>query len=137
MFQNDDRNGVRWGQVDFNKWFISACALLGLVKDRKRAPAFKVLRARVNMQLKEAALKLENPGVSDRLKAQFDFEYSQFVDTVKEWQQLQVERMQEQKQKLAERLEAETATLTSRYRELERSLKLQHKRLALLTAAVT
>ena len=64
-----------------------------------------------------------------------DLEYQQYVDTVKEWQQLQLERMQLHRQKLAERIEAETAMLAARYRELERSLKLQHKRLALLTAA--
>jgi stearoyl-CoA desaturase (delta-9 desaturase) len=109
---------------------------MGLARDRKRAPAFKVLRARLDMQFKEAAKKLERPGVSQRLIAQFDFEYSQFKETVLEWQSLQMERMQAQRQKLAERIGAETASLTARYRELERSLKLQHKRLALLTAAV-
>jgi stearoyl-CoA desaturase (delta-9 desaturase) len=136
LFQADYRCGIRWYHLDINKWFISACALLGLAKNRKRAPMFKVLRARLNMQFKEAAAKLEQPGVSARLKAQFDFEYQQYVDIVKEWQQLQMERMQLHKQKLAERFEAETASLTAQYRELERSLKLQHKRLALLTASV-
>ena len=136
LFQSDYRCGIRWWHLDINKWFISTCALLGLVKGRKRAPMFKVLRARVNMDLKRARQKLEQPGVSDRLKAQFDFEYHQYIDTVKEWQHLQMERMQLHKQKLAERIEAETASLTARYRELEQSLKLQHKRLALLTAAV-
>ena len=136
LFQNDYRCGIRWWHLDINKWFISTCALLGLARDRKRAPAFKVLRARLDMQFKEAARRLEKPGVSQKLKAQFDFEYSQFMDTVREWQSLQMERMQAQRQKLAERFEAETASLTARYRELESSLKLQRKRLALLTAAV-
>jgi stearoyl-CoA desaturase (delta-9 desaturase) len=136
LFQNDYRCGHRWWHLDINKWFISTCALLGLVSDRKRAPAIKVLRARLDMQFKEAARRLERPGVSARLKAQFDFEYDQFMDTIREWQALQMERMQTQRQKLAERFEAETASLTARYRELEAALKLQHKRLALLTAAV-
>ena len=136
LFQADYRCGIRWYHLDINKWFISTCALLGLAKNRKRAPMFKVLRARLNMQFKEAAAKLEQPGVSARLKAQFDFEYQQYVDIVREWQQLQMEKVQLHKQKLAERIEAETSSLTARYRELERSLKLQHKRLALLTASV-
>ena len=134
LFQNDYRCGIRWWHLDINKWFISTCALLGLVSDRKRAPAIKVLRARLDMQFKEAARRLEKPGVSARLKAQFDFEYDQFMDTIREWQALQMERMQTQRQKLAERLEAETASLAARYRELEAALKLQHKRLAMLTA---
>ena len=136
LFQNDYRCGIRWWHLDINKWFISTCALLGLVRNRKRAPTFKVLRARLNMDFKRAARKLEQPGVSARLKAQFDFEYAQFMDTVKEWQQLQMERVQAHRKRLAERFEAETSALTVRYRELERSLKLQHKRLALLTAHV-
>jgi hypothetical protein len=47
-----------------------------------------------------------------------------------------MERVQQGKQRLAERFESETASLTARYRELEKSLKLQHKRLAMLTAQV-
>jgi stearoyl-CoA desaturase (delta-9 desaturase) len=136
LFQNDYRCGIRWWHLDINKWFISTCALLGLVKNRKRAPAFKVLRARLSMEFKKAARKLERPGVSARLKAQFDFEYAQFMDTVKEWQQLQMERVQAHRKRLAERIGAETNALADRYRELERSLKLQRKRLALLTAHV-
>ena len=136
LFQSDYRCGIRWWHLDINKWFISTCALLGLAKNRKRAPAFKVLRARLNMEFKNAARKLEQPGVSARLKAQFDFEYAQFVDTVKEWQALQMERVQAQRKRLAERFGSETAALAERYRELERSLKLQHKRLALLTSLV-
>ena len=46
------------------------------------------------------------------------------------------ESFQEGRQKLTERFEAETASLASRYHELETSLKMQHKRLALLTSQV-
>ena len=136
MFQNDYRCGIRWWQLDINKWFISTCALLGLAKNRKRAPQFKVLRARLSMEFKAARIKLEQLDASSSWKQQFENEYTQFVETVKQWQQLQVERVQQSKQKLAERFETETASLTSRYRELELSLKMQHKRLALLTAHV-
>ena len=136
IFQSDYRCGIRWWHLDINKWFISTCALLGLVRNRKRAPAFKVLRARLNMEFKAARQKLEQEGVSARWKAQLETEYAQYVEIIKEWQQLQMERMQASKQKLAERIETETASFASRYRELEMSLKMQHKRLALLTAQV-
>ena len=136
LFQSDYRCGIRWWHLDINKWFISTCALLGLVKNRKRAPAFKVLRARLNMEFKVARQKLEQEGVSARWREQLETEYAQFVDTIKEWQQLQMERVQVGRQKLAERFETETASFTSRYRELEMSLKMQHKRLALLTSQV-
>ena len=61
----------------------------------------------------------------------------QFVETVRQWQQLQLERVQTGKQKIAERIETETASLASRYRELERSLRMQQKRVALLAAQVS
>jgi len=136
MFQSDYRCGIRWWHLDINKWFISTCALLGLAKNRKRAPQFKVLRARINMDFKLARKKLESAGVSAGWKEQLEGEYAQFVETVKQWQQLQMERVQQSRQKLAERIETEASSLTARYRELENSLKMQHKRLALLTAQV-
>ena len=94
MFQTDYRCGIRWWHLDINKWFISTCALLGMVKNRKRAPAFKVLRARLNMEFKAARRKLEQEGVSSRWREQLETEYAQFIDIIKEWQQLQIERMQ-------------------------------------------
>jgi stearoyl-CoA desaturase (delta-9 desaturase) len=135
-FQSDYRCGIRWWHLDINKWFISTCALLGLVKNRKRAPQFKVLRARLSMEFKAARKKLEQAGASAGWKEQFESEYAQFIETIKLWQQLQMERVQQGKQKLAERFEIETALLATHYRELEFSLKMQRKRLALLTAQV-
>jgi len=136
MFQSDYRCGIRWWHLDINKWFISTCALLGLVKNRKRAPMFKVLRARLNMDFKRARQKLEASHVGGSWKALLEAEYAQYAETVREWQQLQMERVQQGRQLLADRIEAETASLTERYRELERNLKLQHKRVVLLTAQV-
>ncbi|MGD2130455.1 MAG: fatty acid desaturase [Lysobacterales bacterium] len=136
MFQSDYRCGIRWWQLDINKWFISVCAWMGLARNRKRAPMFKVLRARLNMDFKRARQKLENSAASTGWKEQLETEYAQFVETIREWQQLQMERMQQGKQRLAERIENETASLAARYHELERSLKMQRKRLALLTSQV-
>jgi len=136
MFQSDYRCGIRWWHLDINKWFISVCAWMGLARNRKRAPMFKVLRARLNMDFKRARQKLEKTGAATGWREQLEQEYAQFVETIREWQQLQMERVQQGKQRLAERIENETASLAARYRELERSLKLQRKRLAMLTAQV-
>jgi stearoyl-CoA desaturase (delta-9 desaturase) len=136
IFQSDYRCGIRWWHLDINKWFISTCALLGLVRNRKRTPQFKVLRARLNMEFKAARSKLERSKDGASWKEQLEQEYAQFVETIRQWQHLQMERVQSGKQKLAERLEAETASLAARYRELESSLKMQQKRLALLTSQV-
>jgi stearoyl-CoA desaturase (delta-9 desaturase) len=135
-FQSDYRCGIRWWHLDINKWFISTCALLGLARNRQRAPQFKIMKAKLNMEFKAARRKLEQRGASEPWKDQLEREYAQFKETIMEWQQLQMERMQLSKQKLAERLESEAALLAFRYRELELSLKMQHKRLAMLTAQV-
>jgi len=136
IFQSDYRCGVRWWHLDINKWFISTCALLGLANNRKRTPQFKVLRARLNMEFKAARNKLERSKDSSTWKDLLEHEYAQFIETIRQWQHLQMERVQSGKQKLAERFEAETASLGARYRELERSLKKQQKRVALLTSQV-
>ncbi len=136
LFQSDYRCGIRWWHLDINKWFISTAALLGLAKNRKRTPQFKVLRARLNMEFKAARNKIEKIKGSSGWKEQLEREYEQFVETIRQWQHLQMERVQSGKQKLAERFEAETASLAARYRELERSLKMQQKRVALLTSQV-
>jgi stearoyl-CoA desaturase (delta-9 desaturase) len=88
------------------------------------------------MDFKRARQKLEQSGASATWTEQLEAEYAQFMATVREWQQLQMERVNQGKQRLAERFESGNAALTARYRELEKSLKLQHKRLALLTAQV-
>lgn len=137
LFQSDYRNGIRWWHLDLNKWFISTCALLGLAKNRRRAPQFKVLRARLNMEFKAVRNRLERSNDSSTWKELLEQEYAQFVDTIRQWQQLQMERVQSGKQKLAERFETETASLAARYRELEKRLKMQQKRVALLSAQVS
>lgn len=134
LFQSDYRCGVRWWHLDINKWFISSCAALGLAWNRKRIPQFKILRARLNMEFKLARQKLEQGGASPTWMEQLEKEYEQFADTVKQWQQLQIERVQNGRQRLADRINTETASLAARYRELEISLKMQRKRVAMLTA---
>jgi stearoyl-CoA desaturase (delta-9 desaturase) len=136
MFQNDYRNGHRWWHIDINKWFISMCAGLGLAHDLTRAPQFKVLRARLNMEFTVARQKFEAcQDVSPSWREQLEHEYAVFMETVKQWQALQMEKMQQGRQMLAARIE--NHAITTRYRELERSLRVQRKRVALLAAQVS
>jgi stearoyl-CoA desaturase (delta-9 desaturase) len=89
------------------------------------------------MEFKAVRNRLERSNDSSTWKELLEQEYAQFVDTIRQWQQLQMERVQSGKQKLAERFETETASLAARYRELERRLKMQQKRVALLSAQVS
>jgi stearoyl-CoA desaturase (delta-9 desaturase) len=132
LFQSDYRNGIRWWQYDINKWFIASCAKLGLANNLKRTPDFKIQRARLNMIFKRAQAKIDGAEENPRWRELFETEYAQFRSTIAEWQQLQMERVQHRKQKLVDAIDQ--STLTARYRELERELKMQRKRIVLLTA---
>jgi hypothetical protein len=52
------------------------------------------------------------------------------METVKKWQQLQMQRVQQGRKELTKRLD-------TRYQELEFALKMQRKRLALLAAQLS
>jgi stearoyl-CoA desaturase (delta-9 desaturase) len=132
LFQSDYRNGIRWWQYDINKWFIATCAWLGLAKNLKRTPDFKIQRARLAMVFKRAQEKIERSSGNPRWRELLEKEYLQFKETVNQWQQLQVERVQQSRQRLAGVLEQNA--LATRYRELERELKQQRKRVVMLTA---
>lgn len=130
LFQSDYRNGVRWYAIDLNKWFIATAAGLGLAGGLRRTPQFKILRARLHMDFKRARAQLEQDPSNPRWKELLDTlesEYAQYLATIKEWQTLKMEKMQAGKQRIADRLDAS-------YRELEQSLKLQRKRVAMLAA---
>lgn len=131
LFQNDYRNGVRWWQYDINKWFISACAWAGLAKNLRRTPDFKIQRARLDMVFKRAQRNTDAETVNPRWRELLEKEYEQFKEIVGEWQQLQMERVQLGRQKIADAIDQ--SALTARYRLLEKELKMQRKRVAMLT----
>jgi stearoyl-CoA desaturase (delta-9 desaturase) len=132
LFQSDYRNGVRWWQYDINKWFIAVCSWVGLAKNLKRTPDFKIQRARLNMMFKRAQARIEASKVNPRWRELLETEYRQFMETVNQWQQLQLERVQQSRQKLVDAIDQ--SALTARYRELEKELTMQRKRLMMLTA---
>ncbi len=137
MFQSDYRNGIRWWQFDINKWFIATCALLGLASDRIRVPRFKILRARLNMEFKRARQRLAQGGNDRPWKEMLETEYAEFLETVKKWQQLQMQRVQQGRQRVQAGGRELAKRLDTRFRELEFALKMQRKRLALLTAQLS
>jgi stearoyl-CoA desaturase (delta-9 desaturase) len=132
LFQSDYRNGIRWYNYDINKWFIAIASGLGLASDLKRTPQFKILRARLHMDFKRARERLSmdetNPRWKELLET-LETEYAEYLATIKQWQTLQMEKVQSGRQRLADKFD-------SKYRELELSLKMQRKRVALLAAQV-
>lgn len=132
IFQNDYRNGVRWWQYDPTKWFIALTAWLGLSSDLKRVSNFKIQRAKVQMQFKRAQDKLAKSEQKDLWAELLEQEYEQFCVSLSEWTELQAGKYQEARRNLLDKWE--NATLHTRFKELEYSLKMQQKRLQLLVA---
>ena len=84
------------------------------------------------MIFKRAQAKIERSSVNPRWREMLEKEYAQFKETVNQWQQLQMDRMQQGRQKLADAIDH--SALTTRYRELEKELRMQRKRVVMLTA---
>ena len=142
IFQSDYRNGVRWYQWDPTKWLIAACARLGLARNLKRVPEFRIQRALLDMQFKRARA-LAAGRSEPALRAILEREYQLFTEAVNKWTQLQAQRYDRHRGQLGDALEErrqmlrmrwEQAALRGRFRELEFTLRQQHRRLSQLLA---
>ncbi|MEM1114326.1 MAG: fatty acid desaturase [Pseudomonadota bacterium] len=141
IFQTDYRNGIRWYQWDPTKWLIALCAKLGLARNLVRVPDFRIQRAILDTQFQRARNKLEATHNSASLMDRLEREYQLFTDSVNQWKELQAERLEAKKAALGGALEEgrsalsdkwQHAALRTKLKELEYSLKMQRKRLALL-----
>jgi stearoyl-CoA desaturase (delta-9 desaturase) len=152
IFQADYRNGIRWWQWDPTKWMINLCSRVGLASDLNRVPDFKIQRAILDTQFQRARSEMAHAQGSDSLRATLEREYQLFTESINRWKMLQAERyerkkaalgdaLDEQRERLGDALEGrkaqlqrkwESAALRTRLRELEFSLRMQRKRLALL-----
>ena len=134
-FQADYRNGVQWWQYDPSKWLINVCAWTGLVYDRRRTPAFKIQRARLQMDLLRLSRLADERAVQGTWREAIEREYQRFRDTVNQWQEVQARRVRAGKEAMNDRwLRTE---LRTSLKELEYRLKMQRRRLRALTAALS
>lgn len=127
-FQADYRNGTRWWQFDPSKWMIAVCAWLGMARDLKRTPAFKIHRARLQIRFRELEQRLAHPAAAPSWREIFERELQQFRDTVSQWQAVQAERVQAGADAMRDRWRR--TEFRTRYKELEYRLKMQARRLA-------
>ncbi|MFT6593589.1 MAG: stearoyl-CoA desaturase (delta-9 desaturase), partial [Zhongshania sp.] len=155
IFQNDYRNGIRWWHYDPTKWLIKSASWMGLTWDLRKIPDFKIQRAVMTMQFKKAEQALRNRKGTDtnQFTAFLEQEYQQFCDHLNDWNTVSQRWMEAKREHLAAQKDAlqlnlagkkdalqqnlhdawEHATLRSRLKELEYALKMQRKRLQMLT----
>ncbi len=141
IFQTDYRNGIRWWQWDPTKWMINLCSRVGLARNLSRVPNFKIQRAILDTQFQRARRRLEQAENSEPLLATLEREYQLFSASVNQWKALQAERYERKVAELEGAIEErraallgkwERAALRTKLKELEYSLKMQRKRLAML-----
>ncbi len=133
-FQADYRNGVRWWHYDPSKWLINLFAWMGLVKDRRRTPNFKIQRARLQMELLRLSRLAESGAAHETWREAVEREYQRFRDTVNQWQEVQARKVRAGKAAMNDRwLRTE---LRTSFKELEYRLKMQQRRLRELTLAL-
>ncbi|MDF1691901.1 MAG: fatty acid desaturase [Zhongshania sp.] len=155
IFQNDYRNGIRWWQYDPTKWLIKSASWLGLAWDLRKVPDFKIQRAVLTMQFKKAeqALRGRKGADAKQFGAFLEQEYQQFCEHLNDWNAVsqrwvetkrdalsaQKDALQENFADRKEQLQLnlhnawEHATLRTRLKELEYALKMQRKRLQMLS----
>ncbi|MEK6805200.1 MAG: fatty acid desaturase [Pseudomonadota bacterium] len=141
IFQWDYRNGIRWWQFDPTKWLIAASEKLGLARDLKRVPEFKIQRAMLDRQFERAHEDLaavqapHHPRLAEWQKL-LEAELQTFRATIGEWTQMQSGKFEAAKTQLQEKLHDrwEHSAMRTRLLILERSLKLQRRRVELLRA---
>ena len=138
IFQYDYRNGIHWYQFDPTKWLIFALSWVGLTRNLKRCPQFAIEKAKLTMQFKyaEEKLSLQAAGHAqlEAWKAKLAQEYEHFNLVLNDWSKLRETWFAEKKLELLHKWEE--ASFRTRFQEIEYRLKMQRKRLRLLTAQV-
>jgi stearoyl-CoA desaturase (delta-9 desaturase) len=134
MFAHDYRNGVRWWQWDPSKWLIYALQWAGLTSDLKRVPWFKIQRAKLDNQFRRAERQLarQTGAQIEALRKRITEEYETFLAAVTAWTQLREQWLQEKRRAMIGRWER--SPLQSRLKELEYGLRLQSRRVRVLSA---
>jgi stearoyl-CoA desaturase (delta-9 desaturase) len=130
MFAHDYRNGVRAWQWDPSKWFIAAMSWIGLARNLKRVPWFKIQRALIDAQFRRAERHLSaRAGLvqMEPLKRRVAEEYEVFCNAVAAWTHLREQRLLEAKRAMHERWEG--SALQAKLQELEHGLKIQYQRM--------
>ena len=136
MFAHDYRNGVRWWQWDPSKWFINVMRWLGLARNLKTVPWFKIQRALLDTQFRRAERELagHQPGRAqiEYLRRRVAEEYEAFCQAVTDWTHLREQWLAQTKRAMIERWER--SALQLQLKELEYGLQLQYRRMRRLRA---
>ena len=140
IFDRDYRNAVRWWQWDPTKWLIASLSWVGLTRKLQKVPDVTIERARIAMQFRraQAALEAGPRGLQlpdfEALRERVSREYESFQSTLAEWSRLRDEWYATTRKHIAARWEE--ASFRSHVREIEYRLRMQRRRMRLLTEQI-
>ena len=138
IFAHDYRNGVRWWQFDPTKWIIASLSYIGVTRRLKRTPPFQIQRALLAMQFRrtqERLAKLHQRGGHsqiEHLRQRVAHEYETFLAAIADWAKVKEQWLEEKKRAVIEHWEH--ANFQKRLKEIERSLRMQRRRMRVLHA---
>ena len=118
---------------------ILALSWVGITRNLKRCPEFAIEKAKLTMQFKRAETKLSLIAAGhaqlEAWRAKLAQESEHFSQVMADWSQLKEVWYGEKKRQLLQKWEE--ANFHNRFQEIEYRLKMQRKRLRMLTAQVT
>ncbi|MGH8140121.1 MAG: acyl-CoA desaturase [Steroidobacteraceae bacterium] len=138
IFAHDYRNGVRWWQWDPTKWLIASLQWVGLTRRLRRTPVFQIQRALLAMQFTRAQQRLANlqPAAGhshiEQLRQRIAHEYESFLAAVSDWARVKEQWLEEKKRAVVEHWEH--ANFQKRLKEIESRLRVQRRRMRLISA---
>lgn len=138
LFQWDYRNGVRWWQYDPTKWLIAALSWVGITKNLRRVPEFRIQRAMLQRQFEAVRERMDRVQHERRLvqwQQQLEHEMDAFKATVNAWSALQAQRLEAARDRLADQwqhsdMRAQLLQLEDRLREQRDRMRLMQMQMA-------
>jgi stearoyl-CoA desaturase (delta-9 desaturase) len=138
LFQWDYRNGVRWWQYDPTKWLIAGLSWVGITRELRRVPEFRIQRAMVQRQfeaVRERMTRCKHEGRLAVIRQQLEHEMETFRATVDAWSQLQSQRIEAARGKLADQwqhsdMRQQLLLLEDRLREQRERMRSMHLQMA-------
>jgi stearoyl-CoA desaturase (delta-9 desaturase) len=136
MFAHDYRNGVRWWQWDPTKWFIRSMSYIGLARNLKSVPWFRIQRAMLDTQFRRAQQQLagQQPGRAqiEQIRQRVAEEYEAFCQAVANWTRLREQWITDTKRAMIQRWER--SALQQQLKDLEYGMTAQYRRMRRLRA---
>lgn len=126
-FAWDYRNGVKWWHYDPTKWLIKCCSWFGLTYDLRACSAFRLEKARLDIQYSNLLKRCEKLMDPNKWRQQLEGEYEAIMETLHSWSSTRREWYQAKSKAIHDKWDRDRSLLKERYQELCRELRVQRK----------